>query len=94
MPVSFDQRLTVPDNVLFRELEGESVILDLDSESYFGLDEVGTRIWQQVTESATIEEAFAALTREYDVEADELRADLYELLGTLLERGLLEVADA
>ena len=93
MPVSFDQRLTVPDNVMFRELEGESVILDLDSESYFGLDEVGTRMWMRVTEAASVEAAFGELAREYDVAVETLRADLDELLGTLLERGLLEVVD-
>ncbi len=39
MSTSFAQRVSIPDRVMFRELEGESVILDLDSESYFGLSE-------------------------------------------------------
>lgn len=93
MSLPFSQRLAVPDNVMFRELEGESVILDLDSESYFGLDEVGTRMWLAVTAAASIQEAFDALAQEYEVEPDTLRHDLDELLATLLERGLLEVAD-
>ena len=93
MSTSFTQRLSVPDNVLFRELEGESVILDLDSEQYFGLDEVGTRMWQAVTEADSIQAAHDALLDEYEVEADTLRTDLSELLDTLLARGLIEVAD-
>jgi len=92
MSLSFSQRVAVPDNVMFRELEGESVILDLDSESYFGLDEVGTRMWLAVTGAASIQEAFDELAREYEVEPDTLRADLGELLATLVDRGLLEVA--
>jgi len=91
MPLSFTQRVSVPDNVMFRELDGESVILDLDSESYFGLDEVGTRIWQAVTEAATIQDAFDTLSAEYEVAPDTLRDDLNKLLGTLLDRGLIEV---
>lgn len=93
MSTSFARRVSIPDNVMFRELEGESVILDLNSESYFGLDLVGTRMWQAVTEADSIQAAFDILVEEYDVEADTLRADLSELLDTLLARGLIEVAD-
>jgi len=93
MAMSFAQRVAIPDNVMLRELEGESVILDLDSESYFGLDEVGTRMWQLVTESPSIQVAFEALAEEYEVEPETLREDLGELIGTLLDRGLIEVAD-
>lgn len=94
MPLSFAQRLSVPDNVMFRELEGESVILDLDAESYFGLDAVGTRMWLLVTRADSIEAAFDQLEREYEVDPETLRADLGELLGNLMERGLLQAADA
>ena len=93
MSASFARRVSIPDNVMFRELEGESVILDLDSESYFGLDQIGTRMWQAVTEADSIEAAYDALLEEYAVEAETLRADLSELLDTLLARGLIEVAD-
>ena len=78
---------------MFRELEGESVILDLVSESYCGLDQIGTRMWQAVTAADSIEAAFDVLLEEYEVEADTLRTDLSELLDTLLARGLIEVSD-
>jgi len=93
MSTSFEQRVSIPDSVMFRELEGESVILDLDSESYFGLDQIGTKMWQAVTEADSIQAAYDVLLEEYEVEADTLRADLSELLDTLLARGLIEVAD-
>jgi len=93
MSTSFAQRVSIPDSVMFRELEGESVILDLDSESYFGLDQVGTRMWQLVTEADSIQTAFDNLQEEYEVETDRLRADLTELLEVLLARGLIELAD-
>lgn len=93
MSTSFAQRVLIPDSVMFRELEGESVILDLDSESYFGLDQIGTRMWQVVTEADSIQAAFDVLLEEYEVEAHTLRADLSELLDTLVARGLIEVSD-
>jgi len=91
MLVSFAQRVSVPADVLFRELEGESVILHLESESYFGLDHVGTRMWQLLTESESIQTAYEALLEEYEVEPERLRADLTTLLETLSDRGLVDI---
>ena len=87
----FASRVRAPENVMFRELEGESVILDLDSESYFGLDEIGTRMWLALNKSDSVEAAYEALLGEYDVDADELRGDLSELLERLVTAGLLKV---
>jgi len=42
--INFSDKITVPDTVLFRELDGESVLLNLKTESYLGLDDVGTRM--------------------------------------------------
>lgn len=93
MSVPFEQRVVVPDHVMFRELDGEAVILDLESECYFGLDEVGTRMWLTLTASASIAAAFEQLVGEYDVDPGRLRADLDELVATLLDRGLVEAGD-
>lgn len=88
-PTSAD-RVEVPSNVLFRELQGECIILNLDTESYFGLDEVGTRMWLALTRSESIAAALDALEQEFDVEPAQLRRDFEELLAGLLEQGLLE----
>jgi hypothetical protein len=92
--IPFSARVTVPEAVLFREFDGEAVILNLQTESYLGLDPVGTRMWALVTAAPRIEEAFAALLAEYDVAPDVLRADLQRLLGQMLEHGLIELSDA
>ena len=84
-------KITVPDGVLVRELAGESVLLNLQSESYFGLDEVGTRMWAALTVSPTIAVAFDILLAEYDVEPERLRADLQNFTQKLVELGLLHV---
>jgi len=82
-------RATVPERVLFRELDGESVLLNLDSEMYYGLDAVGTRIWTRVAESDSIQAALLQLQAEYDVAPDQLAADVHTLLDNLVQRGLL-----
>jgi hypothetical protein len=86
----FTDCVEAPSNVLFRELEGECVILNLDTESYFGLDEVGTRMWLELTQSESIDTALSALQDEFDVDSERLHRDLEELLVELLDQGLLE----
>jgi Coenzyme PQQ synthesis protein D (PqqD) len=86
-------RATTPDGVLVRELEGESVLLNLNSESYFGLDGVGTRMWAALTTSASIEAAYETLLAEYEVEPEHLRADLSRFVEKLAAAGLIDVSD-
>ncbi len=49
MTISFSDRVEVPKHVLVRFLDNESVFLNLETEHYYGLDEIGTRMWQAVT---------------------------------------------
>ena len=92
--ISFLDRVEVPKHVLVRFLEKESVFLNLETEHYYGLDEIGTRMWQVVTASPNIEDAFLQLLSEFDVEAQQLRENLSELLGRLIDLGLLRVHSA
>ena len=94
MTIPFAGRAQVPADVLVSELGGESVILNLKTESYFGLDEVGARMWAVVTAAESIQAGYETLTGEYDVEPERLRADLAALLEQLVEQGLLVVTSA
>jgi hypothetical protein len=91
--IHFSSRVVVPDTVLFRELEGEAVILNLETESYLGLDPVGTRMWNVLTTQPSIEAACQMLLAEYDVAPETLRADLERLLGEMLEHKLITLKD-
>ena len=92
--VSFADRVEMPPHVLVRFLENESVLLNLETERYYGLDETGTRMWQVVTAARSIDNAYVELLSEFDVEAELLRLHLSELLGRLVENGLLQVHSA
>ena len=87
--INFSDKITVPDTVLFRELDGESVLLNLKTESYLGLDDVGTRMWTVLTSQPSVKAAYEALLSEYDVSSETLRSDLERLLGQMLEHGLI-----
>jgi hypothetical protein len=90
MEIQSDQVFKASSDVLFQEVGGETVLLDLASEQYFGLDKVGTRIWQLLNEGLGPEEMVDTLLDEYEVERERLEADVRELLGSLLEAGLIE----
>lgn len=87
--ISFSERAVVPSNVLVRFLDQESVLLNLETEKYFGLDAVGTRMWQLATSAPTLDAALSQLLEEYDVSAETLRSDLSGLLEHLQENGLI-----
>lgn len=89
--VSFTDRAAVPAHVLVRVLDRESVLLNLETEQYFGLDETGTRMWQLVTASPNIDSAYQQLFAEFDVDSELLRSNLTELLNRLVDSGLLQV---
>jgi hypothetical protein len=89
MTISFSDRVTVPDDVLISRLQEESVILNLDSERYYGLDDVGTRFLSVLTTSDSIETAYEQLRSEYNVDPQVLRADLLALIENLINQGLL-----
>lgn len=92
MAISFKDRVKVQDEVLISGLQGESVILNLNSERYFGLDEVGTRFLTLLSEADSIQTAYDALLEEYDVEPEVLRRDLTALLDELIDNGLVKVS--
>ena len=89
MTISFSDRVTVPDDVLISNLQDESVILNLDSERYYGLDNVGTRFLSVLTTSDSIETAYERLQQEYEVDPQILRTDLVALIENLIDQGVL-----
>jgi hypothetical protein len=91
--VSLTSEVSVPQHVLVRIFQNESVLLNLDSEYYHGLDDVGTRMWQAVTQSKTLQDAYDLLLSEFEVDAATLKKDLTDFIETLVQRGLLEVHD-
>ena len=89
MAISFSDRVRVPEDVLISNLQEESVILNLESERYYGLDDVGTRFVSVLNTSDSIEAAYEVLRDEYQVDAHSLRQDLLELVEDLVKQGIL-----
>ena len=83
--------ISVGEDVLFRDLGGEAVLLNLKTGKYYGLDEVGTRMWSLLTQHGRVEPAYRALLGEYDVTEDRLQQDLLSFIDKMASHGLLEI---
>jgi hypothetical protein len=80
-------------DVIFRELDGEAVLLDFASGRYFGLNAVGTRVWTLLAAGKSVDAAIDAVVHEFDASEDQVARDVEELVTELLSRGLL-IGDA
>jgi hypothetical protein len=92
MALSLDDPMVVSDDVLFRALDAEAVLLNLKSGVYFGLNPVGTRAWQLLAEHRTLNRVCDVMIEEYEVERDVLARDLLELGRQLQDAGLAMVS--
>jgi len=86
-----EKQIKLSDNVLMQKVADEAVLLDLDSQSYFGLDPVGTLIWEAVSEGNTESEVVARITSEFDVDARVARCDLQEFIAKLRQDKLIRL---
>jgi len=88
MAVALDSTVSPSDDAVFRELEGESVLLNLETGMYYGLDAVGTRAWQLAAGGGSLRAVRDALVEEYDAEPDVIERDLLSLADALVGKGL------
>ena len=89
-----DKRVTVPPGVMFRDLDGEAVVLEIESGRYFGLNETGTRMWLLLQEHGSVEQVLRDLLNEYDVTEERLRRELLSFIETLSSQRLLQVHES
>ncbi|MBB3860637.1 hypothetical protein GGQ88_001903 [Novosphingobium hassiacum] len=83
--------ITLSEDVVAREVGDETMLLDLASGTYFGLSTVGGRFWQFLEDGMSVTTARDRLLELFEVEAEELDADLTDLLGQLAQQGLIAV---
>jgi hypothetical protein len=93
MPTGLEHRVRPAPDVLTQEIAGESVLLNLNSEQYFGLDEIGTRVWGLIEQHQALRTVHAALLAEFDVAPERLERDLIELVDGLIAAGLLTLGE-
>ena len=85
--------IKIQPDVLSQMVDNEVVLLDLKNESYFGLNEVGARLWQLVQDNHDLQDVYAIIGDEYDVDATTLEQDLDQLVADLVKADLVQVIE-
>ncbi len=78
------------DKIAWRILDNEAVILNLDTEGYYSLNEVGTKLWQLISQKVALKNAVDLITSEYDAEKNTIENDLLTVVNELKKEGLIE----
>lgn len=89
MSLDFSCSISVNTGVLVRELDSECVVLNLKNETYYGLDETGSRFWSALLSAPSIRSACDQLVREFAVTENELHRDMERFVNQLLDNGLV-----
>jgi hypothetical protein len=87
-----NSKTIVPEHVLYQEVSGNSALLNLETETYFGLDDVGTQMWEAMEKADTIGAAALALAEIYDAPLETLERDIVTLVAELRQNGLIDFA--
>jgi hypothetical protein len=83
-------RYRIPDDVLHRVVQSDTVILNAATNAYVSLNGTAARIWELFGAGHTVDEVQALMTEEFDVDTVVVTADVADTLQSLLQRGLLE----
>ena len=84
-----DRMIEISDQVIFKPVGDEMVLLDFRSGMYYGLDPIGVRIWQLLAEHEPLGNVADRMSAEYDVTREELERDIDALIEELERRGLI-----
>lgn len=90
--LTLDSSLSLPPGVVSKEVGDETVYLNTGSENYYSLDAIGTRFIAESIAKPTLGKALDVLCEEFEADREDLQADLLELVGSLVEAGLLQTA--
>jgi hypothetical protein len=89
--LTLDASLHIPESISFSVVGQDAFLLNTKTNQYFALEEVGARLWELLKDGSQLRESYQTLLNEYEVASDQLEQDVLELIGTLLENGLVEL---
>ena len=90
--ILLQSRLKPAPEVLSREMDGETVILNPETGIYFGLDPIGTQIWHLIQEQKTLESVCESLAQDYAVKKSRCQKDVFKLASDLYKSGIVEIS--
>jgi len=92
--LTLDDNLLIPASVSFTFVDEDAVLLNMQTNQYYLLDEVGARLWGLLRDGKSLRESYQTLLEEYEVDSGQLEQDVLDLLEKLKEQGLVEIVQA
>ena len=89
--LSRSSKIVVSKEVVSCDLGGETAMLDMKEGIYYGLNEIGTIIWEYIQKPITIQEIIDKILEEYEVDDETCYADVVELIDQMVENKLVEI---
>lgn len=89
--ITRDSVVIVSDSLIVADIEDEAVLLDKEKGVYYGLNEIGTSIFDRLDEPRTAGEIIEKMKTEYDVDSQRLADDVVSFLNKMYDRGLVRV---
>ena len=89
--ISIEIVVSATEGQVHSKLGGQMAILNLKNGMYYGLDEIGARIWSMIQKPTTVSSIRDVLLEEYDVEPEQCAIDLLDLVEELAAEGLVEL---
>lgn len=93
MKLSSDTTVAITSRQVGADLGEEIILLHLENGNYYGLEEVGARIWRLMEQPTKVREIERVLLEEYDIEPERCHEEVVELLSDLIDNGLVEVTE-
>ena len=92
--LTLDMPIHIPEDITFSIVGQDAFLLNTQTNKYYALEEVGTRLWELLKDGKQLKESYQILLDEYEVESAQLELDVLELVGDLMENGLVEFFQA
>jgi len=89
--MTLDQKIVCSETVFAQIIDDEMVLLDMQTENYFGMDNVGATMWHMIEKHSTLREVLMELLTYYDVEEEVLKNDLFAFVAKLQNSGLVHL---
>ena len=89
--MNLNRSVRISADVLSQDVSGETVLLDLNSENYFGMEGVGTRLWQLLKEHGDLSKIYNVLLQEYEIDEKQLETDLDAIMNELVDAGIIKI---
>lgn len=89
--MTLDSKINIPNTLFLQKVDDETILLDTKTQEYFSLNEVGSIIWEILSEKRELKLVKDELLNRYDIDEKQLEKDILSFVEALVEKGLIDI---